>query len=265
MSTPVWQRMRVKVQDGHGLLDAWYLLSESSIQLRFGDEVRHIEVGNPEAIIHATKDALGESASLMCCVDCIHFEQSGMSRDMGTTFRGQCAVHGLQVDLFFHCDQLHSHDCLRPKWNAGKPNLADVEDAFSKCLSKEQPFVLFENGTILLEDPSTKSGDYRCRTLLSSFINVLPSMKVEEHDEVFVIEHFGFAYSVVSKREWVEIKEWVCAEIVKDLAFKSAEASAVQGLQIPTEHPEREIALLSWNRLVMDSRGSKIVVIHSGV
>jgi hypothetical protein len=163
-----------------------------------------------------------------------------MSRDMGSAFRGQCAIHGSPVDLLFHCSELHSQDCLRPKWEAGKPDLGVVENSFSKWIGKEQPFVVFENGTILVEDPTTKSGDYRCRTLLSSLINVLPSMKVEEHDDFFVIEHFGFAYSIVSKLEWDNTFEVVCAEIAGDEALNDAVTSLPE-LQIPTGRPEREI------------------------
>lgn len=262
MSTQKWQRMCVKAHDYHGLSDAWYLLGEPSVKLRFGNAAQQIDAESPELIIHAAKDALGESTSLMCCVDCIHFEQSGMSRDMGTALYGQCAAHGSSVDLFFHCDQLCSQDWLRPKWDAGKPDLGKVEDAFSKRLSNKQPFVMFEYGTILIEDPDTKSGDYRCRTLLASLINVLPSMKLEEHDDVFVVEHFGFAYSVVPKHEWDTFKETVCSEIAKDSAFQQAVDSAAQRMQIPVDHPEREIAILSWNRFVRDSRQSNIATVH---
>tara|TARA_R110002167_G_scaffold338107_2_gene545686 strand:- start:2197 stop:3006 length:810 start_codon:yes stop_codon:yes gene_type:complete len=258
-----WQRMSVNEEGRLGLSDAWYYLSDSSIQVQFGDKIQQIDERAPEMIIHKTKDALGESTSLMCCVDCIHFSQSGMFRDMmETAFKGQCSVHGAHVDLFFHCEQLYSQDHLRPRWEAVKPDLGNVEDLFAAWLKREQPFVIFENGTILIEDPSTKSGDYQCRTLLPSLINVLPSIKVEEHHEFFVIEHFGFVYSIVSKKEWSDIKEMVCAEIAADLVFQDAEASKEQWIQIPNNHPQKEIALLSWNRLVRDSRGAGIASFH---
>lgn len=259
MSTRTWQRLCVKDQVSHHLLDAWYSLGASSIDVRCGDETSEIDIdAGPEGLIHTIKDSLGESASLVCCVDCVHFEQSGMSREMDTP-RGQCGVHSVRVDPFFHCDQFCSQDALRPKWDPGQPDLIAVEGAFSQWLGTTSPFVVFQYGTILVEDPNTKSGDYRCRTLLPSLINVPPSISVKERDESYVVEHLGFVYGIVTKVEWARNGEEIRAAIS---AFSAGIPTASPPIKLPSETHERDIAILWWCRFVKDARTCHIAHIH---
>jgi hypothetical protein len=264
MSTKFWQRLRVVEPGRRGLAAAWYSLDVAALEVRFGDEVREIGVHFPEMIIHATKDALGEAVEVSGCVNCIHYEQSGMSREMGTALQGQCEFHGEFVDLFFQCEQYRSQDCLRPDWEIARPDLKSVAAHFAKWSGAETPFIVYQNGTILMDDPDSERWSRRGWITVPALINVLPAMRVEAHDEFYLIEHWGFVFSIVSHKEWAEHGARVCAEIAADRACEAAVREAGERIRIPEEHAERAVAFLAWNRLVRDSRGGELALVQRG-
>lgn len=255
-----WRRLCVKDNATASLLDAWCKVDGSSLRVKFDDDVAEIDADHPELLIQAVKNAHGDQSSLVCCVDCVQFEQSGMSREMGCSLSGQCKKHCTQVEVCFLCDDFASQDRFRPLQDPGKPDLSYVKHEFMHQLVNDQAFVIFEYGSILIEDPHTKSGHHRCTTTLPSLINVLPSISISAHDDCYIAEHHGFVYSVVSKDELSRGEQYL-HEVMS--VFCEERMLDCPSLRLPTDSIEMCASALSWSRLVKDMRACKIGLVHS--
>jgi len=199
-----------------------------------------------------------QEVKLQSCLDCLHFDMSGMARDMGHGRGGMCLLHKMHVYICYKCNDYLSMKLLRPKWRPSLPvDINARATAFKHYTDGHSPFTILSNGSTVFLDASTEWGKEACCHLIELVCTTAPDFVVRNMDDGnYLVTFKDNVYAVVMRDEYT---------INRDEIHKGAEKGgmladeALLGLpDAPVEH--RYVGLLARARLFMDAEEKRIVL-----
>lgn len=213
-----WQILHLHLADGTVLTDAAWRATETGIECRIGS---HFHSVTPQT--HLSEDGsflllewlaeigekhYGQTITLDGCLNCAHFEMSGMARGMGGGLRGTCVLHTEYADICYRCNDFLSLERLAPTWIPPIPvNVDAIESSFASYTEGKAPFAIYKHGTIVARNPFQPNGKELCDDLLTFTVCIAPSFTVREMDDNnYLVDFGGTVYAVVGRDEYLANK-----------------------------------------------------------
>ncbi len=115
--TPNHGQLRLIRSDGTEIIGTWSVINSSyDIKVRLGDRDYSIACGldlraQVDRFVRVLEsDVFNEDLALVACVNCRHFQVSGMGLDMAHGTIGNCTLHKMGVRALFVCDDFTSKE-----------------------------------------------------------------------------------------------------------------------------------------------------------
>lgn len=122
-----------------------------------------------EALVGEASQDFGASLTLLHCAKCVHYQTSGMAKQMSNDFAGNCSLHKAGVYALYWCQSLLLSERFACDWVPPQPKDSDrIRREALSAIDSSRPMNIYPNGTIALGLPEDRSRRSRPSRLSSA-------------------------------------------------------------------------------------------------